>query len=42
MAEISVYDPSMFIWIDESGCDRRVIAKENMDTGLHQEITGCL
>ena len=23
MAEISVYDPSMLIWIDESGCDRR-------------------
>ena len=23
MAEISIYDPSMFIWLDESGCDRR-------------------
>lgn len=23
MAEISVYDPSMLIWIDETGCDRR-------------------
>lgn len=23
MAEISVYDTSMLIWIDESGCDRR-------------------
>ena len=23
MAEISLYDPSMLIWIDESGCDRR-------------------
>ena len=23
MAEISIYDPSMFIWIDETGCDRR-------------------
>ena len=23
MAEISMYDPSMLIWIDESGCDRR-------------------
>ena len=23
MAEISVYDPSMLIWLDESGCDRR-------------------
>ena len=23
MSEISIYDPSMFIWIDETGCDRR-------------------
>ena len=23
IADVSVYDPSMFIWIDESGCDRR-------------------
>ena len=23
MAEISVYDPSMLLWIDVSGCDRR-------------------
>ena len=23
MAEISLYDPSMLIWLDESGCDRR-------------------
>ena len=23
MARISMYDPSMLIWIDESGCDRR-------------------
>ncbi len=23
MAEISVYDPSMLIWLDESGCDKR-------------------
>ena len=23
MAEISVYDPYMFIWIDETSCDRR-------------------
>ena len=23
MAEISIYDPGMFIWIDETGCDRR-------------------
>ena len=22
MAEMSAYDPGMFIWIDESGCDR--------------------
>ena len=23
MAEISMYEPSMFVWTDESGCDRR-------------------
>ena len=23
MAEISVYDPEMLVWIDETGCDRR-------------------
>lgn len=23
MAEISVYDPHMFVWLDETGCDRR-------------------
>ena len=23
MAEISIYDPSMLVWLDESGCDRR-------------------
>ena len=23
MAKISVYDPEMIIWTDESGCDRR-------------------
>ena len=23
MAEISLYDPSMIVWLDESGCDRR-------------------
>jgi hypothetical protein len=23
MEEISVYDPSMLVWLDESGCDRR-------------------
>ena len=23
MAEVSVYDPNMLIWLDESGCDRR-------------------
>ena len=23
MAEISMYDPTMFVWIDETGCDRR-------------------
>ena len=23
MAEISIYDPRMFVWLDETGCDRR-------------------
>lgn len=23
MAEVSLYDPNMFVWIDETGCDRR-------------------
>ena len=23
MAEVSIYDPSMLIWVDESGCNRR-------------------
>ena len=23
MAEISVYDPTMLVWLDETGCDRR-------------------
>jgi hypothetical protein len=23
MAKISIYDPRMLIWLDESGCDRR-------------------
>ena len=23
MAEISIYDPAMFVWLDETGCDRR-------------------
>ena len=23
MAEISMYDPSMLVWIDETGCDQR-------------------
>ena len=23
MAEISIYDPAMFVWIDETGCDRQ-------------------
>ncbi len=23
MAEVSIYDPAMFVWIDETGCDRR-------------------
>ena len=27
MAEISKYDPAMFVWTDESGCDRRNSAR---------------
>ena len=27
MATISVYDPNMIVWIDESGCDRRNSAR---------------
>jgi len=23
MAQISIYDPSMFVWIDEAGCDQQ-------------------
>ena len=23
MAEVSMYDPTMLVWIDESGCDKR-------------------
>ena len=23
MAEIAIYDPAMFVWIDETGCDKR-------------------
>ena len=23
MAQISMYDPAMLIWLDETGCDRR-------------------
>ena len=23
MAVVSIYDPSMFVWLDETGCDRR-------------------
>ena len=23
MAQISIYDPRMFVWIDETGCDQR-------------------
>lgn len=28
MSEVSIYDPSMFIWLDESGCDRRHAARK--------------
>ena len=23
MADVSIYDPKMFVWLDETGCDRR-------------------
>ena len=23
MAQIPIYDPSMFVWVDETGCDQR-------------------
>lgn len=23
MAEVSVYNPAMLVWVDESGCDKR-------------------
>ena len=23
MADTSMYDPAMFVWVDETGCDRR-------------------
>lgn len=29
MAEISMYDPSMLIWLDETGCDRRSTIRKN-------------
>jgi len=29
MAEVSVYDPSMLIWIDESRCDRQHVVGIN-------------
>ena len=28
MGEVSIYDPAMFIWTDESGCDRRNSARK--------------
>ena len=28
MAQISVYDPAMFIWLDETGCDRRNVIRK--------------
>jgi hypothetical protein len=27
MADISIYDPKMFIWLDETGCDRNTLRK---------------
>ena len=28
MSEVSVYDPAMLVWLDESGCDRRHAARK--------------
>jgi hypothetical protein len=28
MAEVSVYDPAMLVWIDGSGCDKRNCARK--------------
>ena len=28
MSEISMYDPSMFVWLDESGCDHRNLMRK--------------
>ena len=28
MAEISAYDPSMLVWLDETGCDKRNFVRE--------------
>ena len=36
IAEISIYEPEMIIWIDESGCDRRNSTSDykNMEHGM--------
>ena len=28
MAEMTMYDPEMFLWIDETGCDRRKLIRD--------------
>lgn len=28
MAEMATYDPAMFLWVDETGCDRRKLIRE--------------
>ena len=28
MSEVTIYDSSMLLWIDESGCDRKSLRKE--------------
>ena len=32
LAEISVCDPSMFVWLDETGCDHRHSTRESTVT----------
>lgn len=42
MADISVYDPSMLIWIDETGCDRRHSMRKWDYSLSHPGIIGSL
>ena len=38
MAEVSLYDPSMLVWIDESGCNRRNSIRKPMATASTASI----